>query len=165
LLVLLATAVVAQHRGHGPGHGAWRSHGGDAAPFARMLDRLDLSDEQREQVEQRITERHQANQDLMEQMRERRQALADAIHAEQFDDLAIRAAAAAVGELEADIAVERALGLRDVLDLLTPEQRDEARTMIQRHRELRESGERGFRGQRRHYAPGARGEGRQELDD
>jgi len=165
MLAMLATAAVAQHRGHRPGHGASRGHGGDAAPFARMLDRLDLSDEQREQVRQRIAERRQANQGLMQQMRERRQALTDAIHAEQFDDLAIRAAAASVAELEADIAVERALGLRDVLDVLTAEQRDEARTMIQRHRERLESGEAGFRGHRRHHAPGERGQGRQELGD
>jgi len=151
LLALFATAAVAQHRDHRPGHGVWRGHGGEAAPFARMLNRLDLSDEQREKVEQRITERRQANRGLMEQMRERRQALTDAIHAEQFDDLAIRAAAAAVAELEADIAVERALGLRDVLDVLTPEQRDEARTMIQRHRERMESGELRSRGHRRHH--------------
>ena len=77
LLALLATAALAQHRGHGPGHGPWRGHGpghgGDGAPFARMLDQLDLTDEQREQVEQRIAERHQTNQGLMEQIRERRQ--------------------------------------------------------------------------------------------
>ena len=79
--------------------------------------------------------------------------------------MAIRDAATAVSEAQADVAVEQASLLHEVRQLLTPEQREQAREMIQRHREFTESGERGFRGRHRFHGPRGDGDGTQELDD
>lgn len=161
LLTLVVTPLLAQ-RGPQGFHG--RFHG-EGRPLGQMLDRLDLTDDQREQIEGLLAQRHESMRDKMESMRARRLALTAAIHAEEFDETAIRDAAAAVAELEADFAVERAAGLRDVLEVLTPEQRDEARQMMLRHREHMESGQRGFRGPQRFHGPGPAGEPRKELDN
>ena len=166
-IVAISSPLLAQGHMHRGPHGAPHR---DQPPLGRMLDHLELTEDQREQIDALIAERHEAMRDGAQQMRERRRAVAEAIHAEHFDEAAIRDAVATVAELEADQAVERARGLRDVMELLTPAQRERAREMIEQHSETAQPG--GRRGVRRFHGPGPRGHHRpgghdapQELDD
>ena len=104
-----------------------------------------------------IKEYHRELGGLQEQLAERRRAVAQAVHAESFDETAIRNAVAATAELEADLAVERARGLHAMLEQLTPEQREQARAMME-HR-----AEKGFPGHRMRKPHGARH--RRQLDN
>ncbi|MGB6001831.1 MAG: hypothetical protein WBI00_15230, partial [Thermoanaerobaculia bacterium] len=66
-----------------------------------------------------------------------RQALHDQIHAD-FNEEAIRQAAAAVADIEEELAVSRALMFQEVQKILTPEQQTEMREMIKTMRDFRE---------------------------
>jgi Spy/CpxP family protein refolding chaperone len=91
--------------------------------------------------------------------------LADAIHSAELDEAAIRDAAMAVGEAEGDVAVERALMLQAVMEILTPEQRAQARDMMDEHRtRMGKSGPRGWH-RHGHQGPGPYGGPGRNIDD
>jgi protein CpxP len=58
-----------------------------------------------------------------------RRALRDTIHAETIDETAIRAQAAKVASLEADLAVQRAHVSHDIRAVLTPDQLEKLKEM------------------------------------
>lgn len=121
--LLAGSAVYAQpHGGRGRGgfdgpRGAMR---GMPVP---MLRALDLTDAQKEQV-QAIMERERPQfAELRARHREAARAVHQAVTADTFDEGTIRERAAALASVEADLAVLRARVHADVVQLLTPDQR------------------------------------------
>jgi Spy/CpxP family protein refolding chaperone len=116
--------------GHGPHDG--RGPGGHHGPMLqRLLERLDLSDAQKESVHNLIGKHHEETQGLIDDVRIARRALGDTIHAETFDEAAIRQAAADVATIEAELSVNRGLFFQQVQQILTPEQREQLRQTLQ----------------------------------
>jgi Spy/CpxP family protein refolding chaperone len=120
VLVMVAGAGPALGQGWGEGNGHGPHHG---RMMDRIMERLDLTEEQRAEVETLMTEQHDGMKADLDQLREARQALAGAIHAAVFDEAAIREAAAGVATLEADLAVKRGLANQAFREILTAEQR------------------------------------------
>lgn len=133
ILVLIPLAAGAQHFGRGPerlfGHGFL---------MGRMAERLELTDGQRDEVHGIL----EANRDqfeplLIEQARLHKE-LADAIHAEVFDEGVVREVAGKLGEAGVEMAVLRGRVAQEVMIVLTPEQRAEARELREEFGEGRE---------------------------
>ncbi len=98
----------------------------------RMLGQLDLTDAQREQIETILDVHRNAAAGQRADLHAARAALADRIHADVFDEQAIRDAAAAVATIEVDIALSRATLLQQVRGVLTPEQQDRLEQLHER---------------------------------
>jgi protein CpxP len=110
--------------GQGGPRGRGRMGGpGRGGPLAGLpLRELNLSDAQREQV-RAITESHQAEMKAVgDRAMTARQALRAATTSPSFDEGAVRARAAELAAVEADVAVFRARLFADVFQILTPEQ-------------------------------------------
>jgi Spy/CpxP family protein refolding chaperone len=148
-LVMAAAAIPVLGQGWGKGHHPDRHHG---RMMDHVMERLELTEDQRAEVEAMMTERHDAMEDNIDQLRQAREALFDAIHAAEFDETAIRDAAAAVATIEADLAVERGLGYQEFRKILTPEQQAEFEEMQKTMRAYHD--EFGGRGR---YGPGPHG--------
>jgi|CXWL01.1.fsa_nt_gi Spy/CpxP family protein refolding chaperone len=96
----------------------------------RVVDRLDLTAEQRQEIRD-IVKAHGAELKVeLATIRDSREQLFSTVHAESVDEAEIRAAAAAVGDAEADLAVTRAAIVQEVREVLTPEQQAEAKQMV-----------------------------------
>jgi Spy/CpxP family protein refolding chaperone len=114
----------------GPGRGRG-GPGGPGGPFDSAQGRplaglplreLNLTDAQREQVKQIVDSRQQEVRAIGERAMAAREALHAATTSPSFDEGLIRAKAAEVASIEADMAVSRARIFADVFQLLTPEQ-------------------------------------------
>lgn len=149
VLVLLVAVVPALARPHGPGPGPGIGFGFLGGPmFERIAERLELTSEQQEQIEALLEEYRPGFEEHRDLMQSARETLHDQIHADTFDEGAIRQAASEVAALEADFAVTQALIGQDLRQILTPEQLAEATEMAADARAFRrEAGER-FRGHR-----------------
>jgi Spy/CpxP family protein refolding chaperone len=127
VLILSVSAgawTMAQHQRqrHGEGdHGMMLRH---------ILGELDLTEEQTEAVHEGMLAHHEALGSAVETLREARDAVAQAIHAPEFDEAAIREASAEAGLLEADLAVGRGEMLRELRGILTPDQQEKLETML-----------------------------------
>ena len=100
------------------------------------LNRLDLTDAQREQVKS-IMESHQTElRTLGEKAMTVRRALDKVVTADTVDEGAIRARAADLAVVESDMAVARARVHADVLQILTSEQKAKLKE-LQAERETR----------------------------
>ena len=134
-------AVSAQGQGSGqpPFAGRRGGPGGPGGPMGTMgipLNRLDLTDAQREQVKS-IMESHQTElRTLGEKAMTVRRALDKAVTADTVDEGAIRARAADLAVVESDMAVARARVHADVLQILTSEQKAKLKE-LQAERETR----------------------------
>ena len=136
--VVLGLSAVAAVTAQGPGGGQppFGRRGGPGGPGGRMggqggpmgavgipLDRLNLTDAQRDQVKS-VVDSHQAElRALGEKAMTARRALERAVTADTIDEGAIRAVAADVASVESDMAVARARVHADVLQVLTSDQR------------------------------------------
>ncbi len=122
LAPVLLFAAVAANQGTQPAH---------QAAFAQHLaQKLGLSDDQTAQV-QAVFANHKAELSAeMTRMKTAKSALFDAIHADSFDESAVRAAAANVAAVEADLAVTHAKAASEVKSILTPDQQAKAKEML-----------------------------------
>lgn len=118
-LLVAALPAVAQPRGHGPGRGPGFM---DGHRFEHLAERLDLSEGQRADLRQAFTARFEEGAEGRRGLFEARQELDAQIHAESFDEAAIREAAGVLAALEAEMAVERARQVQKMHEILTPEQ-------------------------------------------
>lgn len=149
MTLVLTTPINAQP---GPGGSRRRFEGDGPSGLRRGLQELSLTDTQREEIRRIAEMSHDTSALLREQLRAARQALDDATTDEVVNESTIRALAAQMAPLEADAAVQRAHTHSAILMVLTPDQREELRTLREEARErFRE------RMQRR------RGERRQQL--
>lgn len=144
-VALLAAALPAL--GMPPGRGRGGGPGGPAFMDGHRLEhlalRLELSDGQREQLKEMLAARFDAGFEAHRTMFEARRELQERIHAETFDEAAVREAAAAVAALEADAAVARARVVQELRRILTPEQLAELEEMRENRGRFPRRGPRG----------------------
>ena len=100
------------------GHG----HTGHGEPMMHLLSQLNLSDAQKTQVHGILDDEHPKLAPLFEASMKAHHALEQAIHAPNFDENAIRAAAAQAGIAEGDLAVEKGRLASRIRAVLTPDQ-------------------------------------------
>ena len=125
LVALAGVALAAQDPG--PGGPRGRGPGGPQAGLA--LRGLDLTDAQREQVQQLTQQHREQTRALFERARAARQVQRQAMDAVPFNEQQIRAAMQAVAEAETEVAVQQARLQSDIHALLTPAQQQEAQKM------------------------------------
>jgi periplasmic protein CpxP/Spy len=126
LLVVVALAVgtlSAQGRGPG-GRGLGPGGGPGPGPFP-MLQRLDLTDAQKEQVRAILTET--AGQETRQALGKLQQDLNDAVLADTPDPARIEQLKASIAEAEANALAQRVDVQLRIAQILTPEQREKAR--------------------------------------
>lgn len=113
-------------RGHG-GPGPGGRFGGAGGPMGMLppgiMQELNLTDGQREQVKAIVDARKEEWQGLAERGRTAHDALQAAIIADVVNESVIRAKAADVAAVEADVAVARAKAHAEMLQLLTADQK------------------------------------------
>ena len=90
--------------------------------FARMMAQAGVTSQQKAAVKTILRNYQPTLEPLVKEVVTERRALRDTIRAETIDETAIRAQAAKVASLEADLAVERAHVAHDIRAVLTPEQ-------------------------------------------
>jgi Spy/CpxP family protein refolding chaperone len=101
----------------------------DSESFGERLAALGVTDAQKQQVRSILRQHQPAAGPLIKRLVEERRKLRDTIRADQIDEKAIRAQAAKVAGLEADLAVERARVVHAIKPVLTPEQLTKLKTM------------------------------------
>ena len=100
-----------------------------------MAEKLDLSDQQRQDLAAAFASHKEAMRAGGEKMRAAREALDKQIHADVFNESAIRQAASTVGALEAERAVDRGKLFQQVRGILNDEQLQKFLDMEEHHRE------------------------------
>jgi Spy/CpxP family protein refolding chaperone len=93
-----------------------------AGRFGRRLGELGITDAQKAQVKAILRSYQPTFGPLVKEVVTERRALRDTIRSQTLDETAIRAQAAKVASLEADLAVQRAHVAHDIRAVLTPEQ-------------------------------------------
>jgi Spy/CpxP family protein refolding chaperone len=133
-MVFGAASTILAKGGRGP-------HGMD---MGKLIEDLDLSEEQKEQVEA-IVEKYENDKDnLVEGMKEAREELHDAIFAEEYNESTVRQAAQQVSSIMEGLAVLRAKMIAELRTVLSSEQigylqgRMEAKKDHRRYRRGRE---------------------------
>jgi len=162
LAVSLGSAYVhAQNTSGGPGPGMGRRGGPGGGPFGpggpggpggmfgpMLMQRLNLTEAQREQVKSVLDSHRDEMKALADRSFAARRGVQAAVTAEQFDESAVRARSAEVAAVDADMAVLQARVHAEVWRLLTPEQQKEAAALQARMDQRRDAGP-GRRGERR----------------
>jgi Spy/CpxP family protein refolding chaperone len=158
LLIVAATAAVAQGagqgkgygrgHGHGSGHGPWHGEGGGQG-LHRMLSQLDLSAEQQEQIYAMFQEHRASTESVRQELRDAHRKVMELTHAETLDENAIRQAVEDAAVLQADMAVDGARMFQQLRGVLTDEQRQQLDEIRAEQLEWREN-----RMQRRGQGPG-----------
>ena len=130
---LFLSSVASAHPAFG--HGDWRM----GTP---LLEQLQLTDDQRAQLQTIFANGRDGTRTLFRQLREKQMALREAARTEPFDEALVRSQAQEVADLQAQMMVTRAQLVNKVLSILADEQkakldslRDQAR---QRFREWRQ---------------------------
>jgi protein CpxP len=111
--IAVAAAPDSNRRG---GHGPFRHR------LMAKLAEVGVTDAQKEQIHAILREFHPSMQPLVKQYVQERRALRNTIHATPVNEPAIRAQAARVAQLQADLAVKRAYVSEKLRTVLTPEQ-------------------------------------------
>ena len=114
-----------------------RGHGPNGLPLKKLAAALALSPQQKQQVKDIFEENRTRMQPIVEQLDTERRVLRELVQSASFDEAAIRAQAAKVAPLEADMLVQRARMWHEVHGILTPEQ-------VKKLRAIREKKERRF---------------------
>lgn len=106
--------------------------GGDMGPgafYTRMSKALKLTDEQKVQIKSIIKSERETAKPLMDKMRESRDQLRKAGETTSFDEAAVRNIAAGMVQTQTELAVSRARTHNKIYMLLTPEQRELAKSL------------------------------------
>jgi protein CpxP len=132
-IVLLATGWSAmaangagRNRGDGPSWGKGR-HCRMNVPrdhMARLIEKLDLTAEQQQEVDKLLAAHQEQAEKLRYQMVDARRKLHQAMNPKAFDEKALRQAAAEKNRLQTDLMVDRARTHSRIYALLTPEQQE-----------------------------------------
>ena len=110
--VILQTNAFAGHGGYGKG--GWH--------LKKMMAAVGLSDEQKAEVKDILTQNRTLLEPIRKQLVTERRALRNLIQSGSSDEAAIRSQAASVANLQADLAVERAKVYQAILPVLNPDQ-------------------------------------------
>ncbi|MBZ5639870.1 MAG: periplasmic heavy metal sensor [Acidobacteriia bacterium] len=134
VLALAPATALAQPGPPGP-----HRHGpGPEQHLERILGTLNLTTDQQAAIDKILSSHRDAAGDEQKSMMTARVALMGQIHAETFDEQAIRQAAAAVAALEADQSVTMAKTLNEVRTVLTADQRARLQQSLGRHEGMHE---------------------------
>ena len=96
-----------------------------AQMFERIRERLGLTDDQVAQIKAQLQPERETLTDLILRLHDAKGALRRSIHSSDATEAAIRGVAAKVGEVEADLAVERHKLYGKVSTILTADQRQQ----------------------------------------
>jgi protein CpxP len=137
--MLVTAHVVAQQEGGQEGRrpGPGRMHRGFGGFDGLPLRELDLTETQQQEIRAIFEQNREAGRAVGEKLMTARRALQEAAMAESIDESAIRAAAGALANAEAEAAISRARVHAQVWKLLTPEQQEKAKAMREERRERR----------------------------
>lgn len=134
LVSLLGPAALAQDaRRGGPPGAAWgRGDGGALGPLGGILRMLDLTEEQRKQVHAQVTDAMQGElgQSLRD-LEDERHKLRQLVLEPKSEEAAILAQVRAVNALAEPIALAQHRLAISVNEVLTPEQREQAKKMLE----------------------------------
>jgi Spy/CpxP family protein refolding chaperone len=97
--------------------------------FKQKLAQLGVTADQKAEVKTILRKYQPTVGPLIKEVVTERRALRDIIHASTIDETAIRAQAAKVASLEADLAVQRAHVSHDIRAVLTPDQLEKLKEM------------------------------------
>jgi Spy/CpxP family protein refolding chaperone len=122
---LWAGRLAAGPLGHGRSFSAERI-------FARVADRLDLSDSQRDQIRGALKAHRDAILENIQSVREARLALRHSIEANPIDESAIRRTAAELGRVEGEAAVLRAQIRAEILPVFNDDQKEKLASLHSR---------------------------------
>lgn len=112
--------------------------------LTRFIEELDLSEEQKVQVEAIIDKYEDDKDSLVESLKEAREKVSEVIFAEEFNEAAVRAAIGEVSPIMEELVVLHAKIIAELRTVLTPEQigylkgRMEAMKEFRGHRRDRE---------------------------
>ena len=140
ILMVSTGAALAENSHDGPGR-AERHHarGMQGMPMVehlvRALHRLDLSEEQREDVHAVLQEMKTAIRPVMEETRAGHEQLKELIKAATFDEEAVAVLATKEGQLAAERVIIASRAFSDVYVVLTDEQREELDAMSERRKQ------------------------------
>lgn len=109
-----ASPILAKHA-RGP-------HGLHALNLASLIEDLNLSDEQKAQVEAIVAKYEDDKNSLLENVRPARDELRDVIFAEAYNEAAVRQAAQQVSSIMEELAVLHAKMVAELRTVLSPEQ-------------------------------------------
>ncbi len=116
--------------GNGQGMMNYEQHEERMGQRMEMMDTiLDLTEEQKGQIETLLNQKHQDKQELHEQMQASREAMREARNADTFNEADFRAKAAVQAELKTEMMVAHAKLKQQIRALLTPEQQEKADTL------------------------------------
>ncbi len=118
-LAVVGLAFVISQNNAFAGHGG---HGKGGWHLKKMMAAVGLSDEQKAEVKEILTQSRTGLEPTLKQLVTERRALRNLIQSESFDEGAIRNQADKVAKLQADLAVERAKVYQAILPVLSPEQ-------------------------------------------
>jgi Spy/CpxP family protein refolding chaperone len=106
-------------------------HHGRGQMLERLLERLDLTEDQRASIHEVMLAQRERTRELHEAKTAARRALGETIHADALDEGAVRRAAADVAAVDADLAVMRARMFQEINKTLSAEQRQRMKTLIE----------------------------------
>ena len=105
-----------------PALAGFHGHGRPGGGMKKMMAALDLSEEQKLQIKNLITDKQPEIQPLRKQLILERRALRDLMQSDPLDESAIRSQAETIARLQTEMAVQRARVYNEVRQILTPEQ-------------------------------------------
>lgn len=109
-------------------HGRHRAPG-SRDPIARMSRALNLTESQQKEVRDILQSQREKNAPLRQQLVETRKKIQEAIETEPFDETTVRALMEEQSKTRVELSVSRARTKSRIYALLTPEQRESARTL------------------------------------
>lgn len=116
----------AGHEGHG-----WHREGG----MPRIFERLDLSQQQREQINQIMDEGKQARQERKKALWQNRKALRDQAMADTYDAQRVQELADQQAKLNAELTVMRTESFYRIYSVLTPDQKQKLAELKQQRKD------------------------------
>jgi len=133
IVAMLSAGAVSLFAQAGPGRGAGPFGPGGRGEFAAgfALGQLNLSDAQKQQVRDIMQRDREQMRSTMQRLDEAMQAQRGAINQVPVNEQAVRAAAAQVASVQADLAVAHARVHADIWNILTPEQQTKAKELEQ----------------------------------
>ena len=129
IVAMLSAGAVSLFAQAGPGRGAGPFGPGGRGGFA--LGQLDLSDAQKQQVRDIMQRDREQMRSTMQRLDQAMQAQRTSINQVPVNEQAVRAAAAQVASVQADLAVAQARVHADIWNILTPEQQTKAKELEQ----------------------------------
>lgn len=127
--VALVTVATAMPFGDGPGCGRGGHHTGQGQAFSgmgpnldRLADRLDMTDQQRSEIEDIQRETRQQMSALRDKMEVNRSEIRELVQSDDYDEDAVRRVADEQGDLRAEMIVLRAQMRHDMKNVLNDDQ-------------------------------------------